>query len=115
MVPGFLEFGQARVYALQKNIVEAKQMDFVIEVNNLLIFHVVEQPIEQNGALLEHVPPEPLNALVVGALARYEATSTYSSVWVFKHESGHANILPTSIAPHSTRQTVFSDATDEQL
>lgn len=78
-------------------------MILIVNVKNLLILHVVEEPVVQNSTLLENVPPESLYALIVGTPARYKATSTHSSVRMLKHEPCHTNILPTSVTPHSTR------------
>ena len=57
VLPSMFKVGKNGVGMIQEHLLKTPKMMFTVNIKTLLIFHVVEQSIVQNGTLLKYIPP----------------------------------------------------------
>ena len=90
-------------------------MYFIINIQYALILHVVKQLVEKNSTLQKYIIPELFDSLVVDTPSSNEATSTWSSEEMLKHERFNTHIFTTSIRTYSTWHSSGSYLVNNQL
>lgn len=82
-------------------------MELIINIENAIVFHVLEELVVQHGATSEHISPQALYALVVNAATTQKTTP--SNPPMCDHIVCHVHILPSPITPNTTREAMNLD------
>lgn len=82
VIPSLLKTLQAPIDPWKVDIVETEKMEFVIDIQSMLLFKESEKVVKHNSAALKHISPQPLNSRIVDTFPRNERSSSRTSFWM---------------------------------
>lgn len=90
-------------------------MYFIVNVEDLCFFHKLKKTVKQTCTISEQVPPETLYTLIMDGLPTDEATSAWTTQWMFQRVRSNSNILSTFVSTYTHRKSKALNTIDEAI